>query len=211
LFLATGIALTWVAEAFPPDYFPSDFALYPTWPRFDARQAFSLLGVSALVLLAPKLLAYAASIVNARKRRAAGGGLALTNSVVLEILFSSLLAPVMMLMQTRFVLDILLGRDAGWAAQQRRGQDAPLGAIARQHLSHTLAGLALSLGTFSLSVQAWLWLLPVWLGLSLAIPLAWLTAQRGVGQGTRRAGLFLVADEVEQREPDGPLEEAVSS
>jgi len=31
-------------------FFPSDFALYPTLPRFDARQAFSLLGVSILVL-----------------------------------------------------------------------------------------------------------------------------------------------------------------
>jgi len=209
LFLATGIALSWVAEAFPPDYFPSDFALYPTWPRFDARQAFSLLGVSALVLLAPKLLAYAATIANTRRRRAAGGALALTNSVVLEIVLSSLLAPVMMLMQARFAFDILLGRDAGWAAQQRRGQDAPMGAVTRQHFGHTLAGLGLSLGTFSLSAQAWLWLLPVWLGLSLSIPLAWLTARRGVGEAARRAGLFLVAGEIEVREPEPLLEEAM--
>lgn len=195
MFLVTGIALSWVAETFPPNYFPSDFALYPTWPRFDARQAFSLLGVSVLVLLTPKLLAWAATLANAERRQAAGGALALINSAILELLYSSLLAPVMMLMQSRFVLDILLGRDAGWSAQQRREQDAPLHAIARQHLGHTAVGLATSYGTFMVSIQVWLWLLPVWLGLSLAIPLAWLTARSGAGETARRAGLFLVAQE----------------
>jgi membrane glycosyltransferase len=207
MFLVTGIALSWVAETVPPNYFPSDFALYPTWPRFDARQAFSLLGVSILVLLAPKLLAWAAALVNSGRRQAGGGALALTGSVVLELLFSSLLAPVMMLMQSRFVLDVLLGRDAGWAAQQRREQDAPLSAIARQHFGHSIAGIALSYGTLTVSVQVWLWLLPVWLGLSLAIPLAWLTARSGAGDAARRAGLFLVAGESEMRESRPILDE----
>ena len=211
MFLATGIALSWVAEAVPPNYFPSDFALYPTWPQFDARQAFSLLGVSILVLLAPKLLAWMVTLANTKKRQAAGGPLALTNSVVLELLFSSLLAPVMMLMQSRFVLDVLLGRDTGWAAQQRREQDAPLSAIARQHFSHTAVGLGLCYGTLAVSHQVWLWLLPVWLGLCLAIPLAWLVSRVGSGDAARRAGLFLVAGEREEREVEPILEEAVPS
>jgi len=211
MFLATGIALSWVAEAVPPNYFPSDFALYPTWPHFDARQAFSLLGVSLLVLLAPKLLAWGVTLANATKRQAAGGVLALTGSVALELLFSSLLAPVMMLMQSRFVLDVLLGRDTGWSAQQRREQDAPLGAIARQHFGHTAAGLALSYGTLAVSTQVWLWLLPVWLGLCLAIPLAWLISRGGAGEATRRAGLFLVPGERQEPQAGPMLEEAVPS
>ncbi len=203
MFLATGIALSWVAVSVQPDYFPSDFALFPTWPRFDAQQALTLLGVSGLVLLVPKILAWLAVLGDARKRRDAGGAFALTNSVICETLFSTLLAPILMLMQTRFVVDVLLGRDAGWVSQQRRERDAPLWVIARHHLGHTLTGVALSLGTFTLSVQVWLWLLPVWLGLSLAIPLVYLTSQGAVGMFAHRAGLFLVAGETEESDVPG--------
>jgi len=177
--------------------FPSDFALFPTWPQFDAKQALTLLGVSGMVLLAPKVLAWLSVLASPRKRREAGGAFALTNSVICETLLSALLAPVLMLMQTRFVADVLLGRDAGWTTQQRREGNAPVWSIARQHLGHTLTGVVLSLGTYALSVQVWLWLFPVWLGLSLAIPLVYLTSRREAGMFARRAGLFLVAGEIE--------------
>lgn len=75
--------------------------------------------------------------------------------------------------------------------------------IVRHHLGHTLTGVALSLGTFTLSVQVWLWLLPVWLGLSLAIPLVYLTSQGAVGMFAHRAGLFLVAGETEESDVPG--------
>ncbi|ODR93656.1 hypothetical protein AUC70_12530 [Methyloceanibacter stevinii] len=177
LFLATGFALSWIAEAVPTDYFPRDFALYPTWPQFDARQALSLLGVSLAVLLMPKLLAWAAAMMDSDRRTAAGGGLALTGSVVLEVLLSSLLAPVMMLLQSRAVLDVLLGRDSGWGAQQRFAADASFIVVARRNLGLTAMGLVSSYAAFSVSMSVWLWLLPVWLGLSAAIPLA--MSQRG--------------------------------
>jgi len=74
-----------------------------------------------------------------------------------------------------------------------------LSAIARRHFSHTVAGVALSYGTLAVSAQVWLWLLPVWLGLSLAIPLAWLTERSGAGEAARRAGLFLVPGETEDQ------------
>ena len=203
MFLITGIGLSWVAVTVPPDYFPSDFALYPTWPRFDARQAFLLLGVSALVLLTPKLLAWLVILADPRKRRGAGGVLALTNSIVCETIVSALLAPVLMLMQTRFVVDIVLGRDAGWAAQQRSEEDAPIGTLVRQHLGHTLIGFALSAGTYALSIQVWLWISPIWLGLMLAIPLAMLTSRRDAGALARRARLFLIPEEIAQGNAPG--------
>jgi membrane glycosyltransferase len=46
--------------------------------------------------------------------------------------------------------------------------------------------------------------LPVWLGLSLAIPIVWLTALREAGQMARRAGLLLVAGEMERPDPAVP-------
>lgn len=206
MFLATGITLSWIAATFPRDYFPSDHALFPTWPQFDAQQAWILLGASVLVLLLPKILAWFAVLISARKRHEAGGALALTGSVIGEVLISALIAPVLMLMHTRFVAEVLLGRDSGWLAQDRLGQDAPLSAIAWQHFGHTLTGLVLSVGTFMISIQVWLWLLPIWLGLMLAIPLTYLTARRDFGRITRRAKLFLTPSEASQAEAIAGLE-----
>ena len=190
MFLVTGVVLSWLAVTIPPNYFPDRFSLFPTWPRFDAARALALLGLSAAVLLAPKILALLTTLLDPGRRRAGGGALPLTISVVSEILLSALLAPIMMLVQTRFVFEILLGREAGWEVQQRREQNAPLRMIARQHLGHTVAGLALCVITLMISVQVWLWLSPVWVGLCLAIPVVLLMSRRSVGEVARRRNLF---------------------
>jgi membrane glycosyltransferase len=170
MFLITGVLLSWQAVTFPPDYFPHGVALFPTWPRFDAARALALLELSIVILLSPKLLAWLTALLDPTRRREARGAVALTLGVAGEIIFSALLAPVMMLVQTRFVVDILLGHDAGWSSQQRVERDLPFRAIAGAHAGHTFAGLALCLITYEISVQVWLWLLPVWLGLCMAIP-----------------------------------------
>jgi membrane glycosyltransferase len=178
LFLATGVVLSWEAEMFPPDYFPSAFALFPTWPRFDAERALALLEFSLAVLLLPKLFGLLNGLIEQKIRSRAGGALALINSVILETLFSALIAPILMLTQTRFVIDILRGRDSGWSAQKRDGERVPLRELTRQYASHTIAGLVLCVGTLMISPQVWLWLSPVWLGLILAIPVAHLMSHR---------------------------------
>jgi membrane glycosyltransferase len=195
LFMLTGLVLSWQAATFPPDYFPEGYSLFPTWPRFDAARALSLLGLSALILLAPKILALTTTLLDSETRRAAGGAVPLALSVVCEVLLSALLAPIAMLVQTRFVLDILLGREAGWETQQRQEKDAPLRLIVRQHLGHTLAGVALCFGTLMISTQVWLWLSPVWIGLCSAIPLVALTSRRSAGEFTRKGKLFVTPTE----------------
>jgi membrane glycosyltransferase len=195
LFLLIGIALSWQAATFPPDYFPEGYSLFPTWPRFDAARARSLLGLSVLILLAPKILALTTTLFDSDRRRAVGGAVPLALSVVCEILLSALLAPIAMLVQTKFVLDILLGREAGWEAQQRQEKDAPLRLIVSQHLGHTLAGVALCFGTLMVSTQVWLWLSPVWVGLCSAIPFVVFTSRRSAGEITLRSNLFVTPTE----------------
>ena len=48
-----------------------------------------------------------------------GGALRGFLGLLIETLISGLAAPILMLMQTVAVLQILLGRDAGWSAQRR--------------------------------------------------------------------------------------------
>ena len=190
LFLITGIALSWEAVTFPPDYFPTEYSLFPSWPRFDPERAWSLLGLSALILLLPKLLSLIAALTDRSRRRAASGGWALTFSVIAETLVSALLAPIWMLIQTKFIWEILLGRDSGWLAQQREAGDTSLMITARDHIGHTAAGLILGVATFAISAEVCLWLLPVWGGLCLSIPLVHLTASPAVGSAARALHLF---------------------
>ena len=77
----------------------------------------------------------------------------------------------MMLVQSKFVLDILLGRDVSWNAQQRQSSVISFGDVAKAHIGHTVAGLALLYLTFAISPHTIAWLSPIWLGLCLSIPL----------------------------------------
>ena len=177
LFLLTGIALSWQATTFPPDYFPSGVSLFPTWPQFDAAMALALLKLSLVVLLLPKVLALVVTLFNKRARLSLGGATVLMLTFFGELIVSALLAPVMMLVQSKFVAEILFGGDAGWAPQQRDGGDASVCAIARAHLGHTLIGIALCMATFMISYDVWLWLSPIWIGLCLSIPVVIVTSR----------------------------------
>ena len=176
MFLATGIILSWEAEVFPPNYFPSDFALFPSWPRFDAERAMALLQFSIAVLLLPKLLGLLDSLMDRKIRSTSGGATALVFGVILETFFSALLAPILMLTQTRFVIDILRGKDSGWAVQKRETDRASLRDAKIGYAGNTAVGLLLCVGTLLISAEVCLWLSPVWLGLIFAIPLAHLTS-----------------------------------
>ena len=190
LFLATGVVLSWQAEMFPPNYFPSDFAMFPSWPRFDAERAMALLEFSLAVLLLPKLFGLLNGLIDQKIRSGSGGALALINSVILETLLAALMAPILMLTQTCFIINILRGKDSGWSAQKRDGERVTLRHLTRQYASHTTVGLALCVGALLISTEVGLWLSPVWLGLILAIPIAHLTSQQSAGERPLRAKLF---------------------
>jgi len=66
-------------------------------------------------------------------------------------------------------------------------------------------GLILATIAYVVSPSLFLWMTPVLLGLSLAVPLAALTASRGAGLALRRVGLL---DVVEERSPPAVLARA---
>jgi membrane glycosyltransferase len=116
-------------------------------------------------------------------------------SLLLETLIAGLLAPVVMLTQTIDVAAILLGRDSGWNAQRRDDGGIPLRAVMRLYRRHTILGLLLGAGAWAVSPYLALWMLPVVLGLALAVPLASLTGRRSLGAGLRRIGLLRIPEE----------------
>lgn len=204
MFLVTGVVLSWEAKTFPPNYFPSQFSLFPTWPSFDAPRAFALLQFSLAVLLLPKLLALIDGLINPKTRKSAGGAVALCLSVIWETLMSALVAPILMLAQTRSVIDIIRGRDSGWSAQQRYYGRAGLQSCIQDRLADTAIGVAILSTTLTISLSVCLWLSPVWLGLLLAAPIDYSLASTGLGAGMRRLRLLRTPHEADMEQQDSP-------
>jgi membrane glycosyltransferase len=193
--LIVGIVLVFQASYIRPEYFTADFALFPTWPRFDAKRSLDLFTLTMSILLAPKLFGYLIALIDGRVRRGCGGAIRLTLSTLLEILLSALLAPIMMLIQTGHVLNILFGFDTGWDPQRRDDGSIPFKAIARRHRSHVALGILSLIAGVLISPSLVAWMSPTIAGLVLAIFLSWASGQRSIGLALRRVGLLVTPEE----------------
>ena len=117
--IAIGFALTVQSHLIRPEYFNHDFQLFPTWPRFDVALMMALFWFSMVVLLIPKLLGFIRALASPRIRRGAGGVIGVSASVLLEAILSALYAPILMMIQSRHVFEVFMGRDSGWKPQRR--------------------------------------------------------------------------------------------
>jgi membrane glycosyltransferase len=193
--LIVGIALVLQTTYIRPEYFTREFNLFPIWPRFDAERALTLFALTMAVLLAPKMFGLLLMLLDRGKRHACGGAVRLALSSLIEIVLSALMAPILMLIQSRSVFQILLGRDTGWQPQRRDDGSIPLSDIVRRHRWHTLLGIVAGLSAIMIATSLFLWMSPTILGLVLAIPLSWLSGQLGAGLVLKRLGLLVMRAE----------------
>jgi membrane glycosyltransferase len=126
------------------------------------------------------------ALLDRPRRRALGGGPRLVASTVLETLFSALLAPVMMLFHTGFVLQILLGAAIDWKPQRRQAGASALAETARRFGWVTVLGLAATAASAWATPELFYWLIPVLAGLVFAIPLGLLSGDERLGDRSGR-------------------------
>ena len=193
--LLVGIVLVLQSTYIRPEYFTQDFSLFPAWPRFDAQRALNLFGITMAVLLAPKAFGLLIALFQPETRRASGGGVSLILSTIVEIVMSSLLAPIMMLIQSGSVMQILLGRDTGWSPQRRDDGSIPFRDIVRRHRSHVALGFVTLIAGVLISPSLVAWMSPTVAGLILAIYLSWASGQRSIGLFLKRLGLLRTPEE----------------
>ena len=153
-----------------------------------------LLGLTLVLLFAPKFMALGWMLADPSRRGGFGGSWALIKSVLLDIPLGILVAPMMMMTQTLAVIDILRGHPSGWAAQNRVSDGIALSDAARHYRWHLAVGGMMALAAI-LGLQAAIWMAPIFAGL-LAAPLmvAW-TSRASLGQATARRGIFLIPEE----------------
>lgn len=124
-----------------------------------------------------------------RWRLAAGG--------LTETLFSVLLAPVVALRVSLFLVGLLFGQTVTWGGQMRDAYRLSWGEAVRGLWPQTVFGLGLAgLILGMVGAGTLLWAAPMVAGLTLAIPFAVLTAEPALGRLLARAGLCAVPEEI---------------
>ncbi len=193
-FLLVGLASAIYANFVPPIYFPDYKTLFPAWPIFNGDLALSLLAATLVMLTLPKLLALTPRL--GREARLYGGRFRLFLSMLIEHVFTMLIAPMLMLIHAGFIVEVLRRKDSGWGKQNRGDADTSWGEAWRIHRAHTLFGVALAVVGWFLAPTLFWWLMPVVTGLVLAVPLSVFSSRVSWGQACRRAGLFMIPEEV---------------
>ena len=174
---------------------PGAYSLFPTWPEYRDGEIAVLLSATIVVLLLPKLLGTTLALLKRRLRRGFGGALRLTVSLLLEQLFSMLLAPPMMVFHSTFVITTLAGRPVHWNTQERGDRGISLLEALRRHFWQVLLGLVWGACILLLAPRFIWWLMPVLAGLLLAPLLTLVTSRASIGRALRRAGLLLTPEE----------------
>lgn len=167
---------------------------YPilAWPESHTIEFVTLISAMSVLLYGPKFIALMLILRAPEARLAHGGGWNAALSVLLEGVFSTLLAPIAMLSQTVFVFNILLGEAKGWGNQQRTEHRPAWSIIARTFGMHTAVAISAGALIYEYVPGSLWWFSPLLVGPLLAIPFAGITSSRRIGQWAMRHGLFLV-------------------
>ena len=196
--LIVGITIVLQAKFIRPEYFTGEFALFPAWPRFDAERSLALFAATMGILLAPKIFGLILYLLDGTLRRACGGGFKLLLSFLVEVIMSALLAPVMMLIQSGAVFQILAGRDTGWKPQRRDDGSIPFMDIVRRHRSHVALGAITGISALLIATSLAAWMSPTIIGLLLAIQISWASGQLSIGMWLKQRGILLTPEETTQ-------------
>lgn len=178
-----------------PTYFTEPWQLFPNWPQWHPEKALALFSATATLLFLPKILS--AVLICLQGAQQFGGRMRLLFSVLIEMFFSMLLAPVRMLFHTHFVIAAFMGWALRWKSPPREDAETSPGEAFRHHGLHTLLGLAWGGAVFWLNPTFLPWLLPIVGSLAVAIPISIYSSKVVNGLRFRKKKLFLIPEEAE--------------
>ena len=195
--IAIGFAITVQSHLIRPEYFNHDFQLFPTWPRFDVALMMALFWFSMVVLLIPKTLGFIRALFSPRIRRGAGGVIGISASVLLEAVLSALYAPILMMIQSRHVFEVFMGRDSGWKPQRRDSGSTTWRDAWYFHRRHMVLSAMTAAVVYVLSPSLLAWVSPALLGLFLAVPLSRFSGSESLGRFLEKFALLRTPEELE--------------
>jgi len=118
-------------------------------------------------------------------------------SVMCETVIFTLMAPILMLFHTKFVILTLCRQSVSWGTQRRGGAGAEAWReAASAHAGHTLFGIVLAIVALTISPALVGWMSPLLVGMIFSIPISVLTGNSEIGLELRRRGLFATPEEI---------------
>jgi membrane glycosyltransferase len=191
--LLLSTALLAVQTLAVPQYFLQPYQLFPVWPEWHPEWALALFTATATLLFLPKILSVILIWVQGAKNY--GGGFKLLLSMLFELFFSAMLAPIRMLFHTQFVISPLLGLGTSWKSPPREDSQTGWLEALRRHGFQTVLGSVWAGGVYWLNPSFLWWLLPVVGALMLSIPLSVYSSRVSIGRLTRKWRYFLIPEE----------------
>lgn len=178
-----------------PEFFKTPYQIFPLWPTDNLRLMLGLFGMTAFLLIAPKLLSLGVVMIQGRARDY-GGVVRMWVSAVLEFAYTVFLAPVRMLFHSQFVIGAMLGWRNAWVSPPRDDDATSWREAWQRHGTHTLFGVAwvAALLLFGAGKFPW-WLSPVIAGILLAVPLSVWSSRSTVGRSLRGQQLLMIPEE----------------
>lgn len=189
-----------------PDYFPAGGGLFPQWPVWQPVWAVSLFVATLVVLFLPKILGMVMIVARGQQHSFGGAG-RLVMSTLIEIVLTSLLAPIRMMAHTRFVLTTILGGQVKWNSQQRADAQVAWLRALRFHAPGMVLALVWGGVLFWYTPGFAPWLAPILVPLLIAPVITVVTSRTDLGVWLRDHDLQLIPEE---REPPPELARLVA-
>lgn len=176
-------------------YFNRAYQLFPTWQIAKTELIDSLLYLTIIILLLPKLMGVIVTLVHRKQRF--GGALKLTLGSIIETVFAIIVAPLMMVFHAYFVVCVFLGKKVKWDAQPREGRMVPWKEAFSYTLFSSLVAIVWGSVAYYFTPVFFWWLSPILLGLILAAPIVRYSSSIKLGIKLRQWGIFLCPSEVD--------------
>ncbi|MES2673942.1 MAG: glucans biosynthesis glucosyltransferase MdoH [Pseudomonadota bacterium] len=181
-------------------YFPEATHAYlhiiPDWPIAKTGLIVSLIVLTTLLLLLPKLLGIIATLTHRRKQF--GGTQAILRGTIVETAFAVLIAPIMMSFHAYFVVSVLLGFKVSWDAQDREGRLLSWSESFARTFRTTIIAILWGYMTFTYAPVFFWWLMPILTGLVLAAPIVRYSSSLSLGASCRKHRIFVSPDETNE-------------
>ncbi|MDQ9091978.1 glucans biosynthesis glucosyltransferase MdoH [Pseudoalteromonas haloplanktis] len=176
-------------------YFNQAYQLFPTWQIAKTDLINSLLFVTIVLLLLPKLMGIIVTLIHRNKQF--GGSFKLILGSIIETVFAIIIAPLMMVFHSYFVVCVFLGKKVTWDAQPRTGRMVPWKEAIGYTLIATLVAIAWGSVAYYYTPTFFWWLSPILVGLILAAPIVRYSSSIGFGVKLRKMGIFICPSEVD--------------
>ena len=185
------------------------FAEYAHWDYHTQAVCLSLFTLAMLFL--PKAMALLDLRGRSEEVAAFGGWGDLIGGVILETFIFTLLAPVLMLFHSKFIIMTLCRQNFTWGTQRRgRAGKSVFAETVAAHWGHTLIGLIGWRVVSGIDPMLAFWMSPILAGLICSIPLSFFTGSLAVGLALRKEGLLKTPEESRPLPEIGELAAALS-